>query len=246
MELIDELQRIQDEMTENAAKREKELAARETARGIDGSPNDPTESIVFQKNNNQVVLLPGRKVKLLRRRLGLTQSQLAEKTGLTASTIRAAERGERMIRIKTAVRIAKALELTTPMRLHPALPLFFDEPGIDERGLVATPGPTVEDPLGLSDPTISIVARANGHHVVLLAGRRVELLRRRAHLAQEDLGTRVGLTEKAIGMIEREQRLVRVDTAIRIANVLDVNPSRLHPALPIISPIELLAPLKPL
>lgn len=225
MTLEDELSRI-----------ESEIAGKTTEKATLSSGrlgHNPAKFIVQQGNNNQVVKLPGRKVKLLRKQLGLTQSQLAEKADLAPATIRAVELEQRLTRVKTAVRIAKALEVRSPTELHPALPLFLDEPGTDERGLVATPGSVTEDPLGLNDPATSIVTRANGHHVVLLGGRRVELLRKRAGLTREELGTKSGLTEKAVEMVEGEQRLLRVDTALILAQVLDADPAKLHPALSI-------------
>ncbi len=53
-----------------------------------------------------------------RHKAGLTQKQLAERTGIRQSTISEYERGKRSLSLKAATRLAKALG-TTPDRLMP-------------------------------------------------------------------------------------------------------------------------------
>jgi transcriptional regulator with XRE-family HTH domain len=51
--------------------------------------------------------------------------------------------------------------------------------------------------------------------------------RKRAGLSQEDLGERAGLHRTAIGLLERGARVPRIDTLLKLAVALDVEPDRL-------------------
>ena len=56
--------------------------------------------------------LLGPELRRMREERGLTVEELAEKSGISASTIRAAERGPREVRWNTIAKIAKPLGLT--------------------------------------------------------------------------------------------------------------------------------------
>lgn len=70
-------------------------------------------------------------------------------------------------------------------------------------------------------------------------GRNVFLARRRASLSQEELGARSSLHRTEIGMVERGERLPRVDTLMKIAGALEVRPEAL------LRGIEWIAPAPP-
>ena len=55
----------------------------------------------------------GRKVAAMRQKRGMTQDQLADKTGLSIDTIGAVEQGRRWARLTTLHKLAKALGVTT-------------------------------------------------------------------------------------------------------------------------------------
>jgi transcriptional regulator with XRE-family HTH domain len=55
----------------------------------------------------------GKKVAALRQKRGLTQDQLAEKTGLAVDTIGAIEQGRRWARLTTLHKLAKGLGTST-------------------------------------------------------------------------------------------------------------------------------------
>ena len=55
----------------------------------------------------------GEKVAALRVKRGLTQDQLAEKTGLSVDTIGAIEQGRRWARLTTLHKLAKGLSIST-------------------------------------------------------------------------------------------------------------------------------------
>jgi transcriptional regulator with XRE-family HTH domain len=55
----------------------------------------------------------GEKVAMLRQKRGLTQDQLADKTGLSVDTIGAIEQGRRWARLTTLHKLAKGLDTTT-------------------------------------------------------------------------------------------------------------------------------------
>jgi transcriptional regulator with XRE-family HTH domain len=58
-------------------------------------------------------------------------------------------------------------------------------------------------------------------------GENVLLYRRRAGLSQEALGFRASLHRTEIGAVERGDRLVRVDTLVKLAGALSVPPGDL-------------------
>jgi len=63
-----------------------------------------------------------------------------------------------------------------------------------------------------------------------VAGRFGENLRRcrkRAGLSQEAVGLRAGLHRTEVGLLERGERTPRIDTAVKLAGALDVDPGDL-------------------
>ena len=65
---------------------------------------------------------PGKKVRALRTRKGLSQEALAHAAGLHRTHISLIERGRRSVRLETVEALAKALEVQ-PARLMPPLSL---------------------------------------------------------------------------------------------------------------------------
>ena len=55
----------------------------------------------------------GKRVSELRRKRGLTQEQLAERTGLAQRTIASIEQGQRWARLSTLHRLAKGIGVST-------------------------------------------------------------------------------------------------------------------------------------
>lgn len=51
--------------------------------------------------------------------------------------------------------------------------------------------------------------------------------RKRAGLTQEELGRRASLDRTQVGILERGERLPRIDTLMRLAGALEVSPDRL-------------------
>lgn len=51
--------------------------------------------------------------------------------------------------------------------------------------------------------------------------------RQQAGLSQEELGNRASLHRTAIGLLERGARIPRIDTLLKLAVALDVEPDRL-------------------
>jgi transcriptional regulator with XRE-family HTH domain len=58
-------------------------------------------------------------------------------------------------------------------------------------------------------------------------GRNVFMARRRAGFSQEALGALASLHRTEVGMVEKGERLPRVDTLIKLASALGVNASEL-------------------
>jgi transcriptional regulator with XRE-family HTH domain len=76
----------------------------------------------FTKSLVRVKLSPSEMIRILREKNELTQSELAERTGLTQSTISNLENGRTQLGAERAKALARAL------RVHPAVLLF---PGWD-------------------------------------------------------------------------------------------------------------------
>jgi transcriptional regulator with XRE-family HTH domain len=60
-----------------------------------------------------------------------------------------------------------------------------------------------------------------------LFGENLERLRCRADLSQEELGFRAGLHRTEVGMLERGARMPRLDTIVKLAGGLEVEPAEL-------------------
>jgi transcriptional regulator with XRE-family HTH domain len=58
-------------------------------------------------------------------------------------------------------------------------------------------------------------------------GRNLSRARKRAGLSQEDLGIRATLHRTEIGLLERGERLPRIDTVIKVAGGLSIPPAEL-------------------
>ncbi len=75
------------------------------------------------------------------------------------------------------------------------------------------------------------MARGNGRsrsqEVATQFGRNLFRCRRRAGLSQEELGSRASLHRTEIGMLERGDRLARVDTLVKLAAAMAIPPSEL-------------------
>lgn len=54
-------------------------------------------------------------------------------------------------------------------------------------------------------------------------GRNLAYCRRRAKLSQEELAVRASLHRTAVGMLERGERLPRIDTLVKLAGSLEVD-----------------------
>ena len=58
-------------------------------------------------------------------------------------------------------------------------------------------------------------------------GHNLNRARRRAGLSQEELGVRATLHRTEIGLLERGERLPRIDTMIKVAGALEIPPTEL-------------------
>ena len=58
-------------------------------------------------------------------------------------------------------------------------------------------------------------------------GQNLRRCRRVADLSQEQLGVRAGLHRTEIGLLERGARVPRIDTLLKLAAALDINPREL-------------------
>jgi transcriptional regulator with XRE-family HTH domain len=77
---------------------------------------------------------------------------------------------------------------------------------------------------------VDIVAEDSRMPLVDIAtafGRNLNRCRKRAGLSQEDLAVRASLHRTEIGLLERGERLPRIDTAIKLAGALAIQPAEL-------------------
>jgi transcriptional regulator with XRE-family HTH domain len=58
-------------------------------------------------------------------------------------------------------------------------------------------------------------------------GKNLRKHRRRAGLSQEEVGIRASLHRTEVGLLERGERLPRVDTLVKLAGALEVSPGEL-------------------
>jgi transcriptional regulator with XRE-family HTH domain len=69
--------------------------------------------------------------------------------------------------------------------------------------------------------------RIRSEEVAVRFGRNLFRCRRRAALSQEELGALASLHRTEIGMLEHGTRLARVDTLMKLAGALSIEPSEL-------------------
>jgi transcriptional regulator with XRE-family HTH domain len=72
------------------------------------------------------------------------------------------------------------------------------------------------------------------HHARVIAdhfGENLVIQRRRARLSQEEVAFRASLHRTEIGMLERGLRLARIDTVVKLAGALEINPGLLFDGL---------------
>lgn len=62
-------------------------------------------------------------------------------------------------------------------------------------------------------------------------GESLMIQRRRARLSQEEVAFRASLHRTEIGMLERGLRLARIDTVVKLAGALEINPGLLFDGL---------------
>ncbi len=65
------------------------------------------------------------------------------------------------------------------------------------------------------------------NHVADQFGRNLAYCRRRAKLSQEELSFRAGLHRVTVGMLERGERVPRIDTLVKLAGTLGVSSDEL-------------------
>lgn len=58
-------------------------------------------------------------------------------------------------------------------------------------------------------------------------GRNLAYCRKRAKLSQEELSVRASLHRTAVGMLERGERMPRIDSLVKLAGSLGVSPAEL-------------------
>ncbi len=64
-------------------------------------------------------------------------------------------------------------------------------------------------------------------HVAAQFGANLAYCRRRAKLSQEELGVRASVHRTEVGMLERGERVPRIDTFVKLAGSLEVSPAEL-------------------
>jgi len=67
----------------------------------------------------------------------------------------------------------------------------------------------------------------DGNPVAANFGKNLRFHRKRAMLSQEDLGSRASVHRTEVGLLERGERIPRIDTLIKIAGALEIPPTAL-------------------
>jgi XRE family transcriptional regulator, regulator of sulfur utilization len=62
------------------------------------------------------------------------------------------------------------------------------------------------------------------NHVATQFGNNLRYCRRRARISQEELGYRASLHRTEIGLLERGERVPRIDTVVKLAGGLSIPP----------------------
>jgi transcriptional regulator with XRE-family HTH domain len=156
----------------------------------------------------------GRRVKRRRNFLDLSQEALAERAGIHRTLISLYEHGQRMPLTSTLIKLAAGLGVSADQLSAGSSGRSPDTEALPRPGLAGTRAPTM--PQRRSD---LVVAERFGENL-----RRV---RKREDLSQEKLAKRASLHRTEIGLLEKGERVCRIDTLIRLAGGMAVPPGEL-------------------
>jgi transcriptional regulator with XRE-family HTH domain len=171
--------------------------------------------------DRRVAVELGRRVRRRRHFLDLSQETLALRAGVHRTQVSLWENGERMPLTSTLVRLAGALESSPDQLLAGAR---WEPPG--------SPQASVVEGNGSSATRRSVLRRTmpERDEALAVAGRFGENLRRvrkREDLSQERLAKRASLHRTEIGLLEKGERLCRIDTLVRLVGAMAVSPAEL-------------------
>ncbi len=147
-----------------------------------------------------------------RRRIGMTQTELASMDGLDRAAISLTEKGKRSPDMRTLLRIAQGLDVTAAELVEGIGPYSVDgadpnaiEPDTGAAG--SWSGATEPDPVAFS--------------------RNLHAARRKAGISQQILGMRADVDAAAISLYERGQRQPNLRTIFKLARTLQIGPAAL-------------------
>jgi transcriptional regulator with XRE-family HTH domain len=164
-----------------------------------------------RKRSDEVAIKFGRNLWFLRRKAGLSQKELAERASVHRTEIGVLEKGERLARIDTAIRLCSALEV-------PPTQLLL--------GIRWTPGADHLEGGFVIDDEASFACRqpvqgSAGESQTGL-GRAIRALRERAGLSVADLSGRSGLERSELEAIERAEVEPTIGEIKRMARGLGI------------------------
>jgi transcriptional regulator with XRE-family HTH domain len=159
----------------------------------------------------------GANMRAARRRVGMTQTDLAAIDGLDRAAISLTEKGKRSPDMRTLLRIADGLDVTAAELVGDIGPF---SPDGNEPAARATPGPADDshDSSNQERPDKQSVTPFS--HNLLAA-------RRRAGISQQALGAQADVDAAAISLYERGQRQPNLRTIFKLARTLQISPVEL-------------------
>lgn len=171
--------------------------------------------------DRRVAVQLGRRVRRRRHFLDLSQEALAERAGIHRTQISLYESGQRMPLTATLVRLAAALDVSVDQLLV----------GVEWEVSDPRPGGPEEDADSGADALPPEGATMPEREQVLAVAQRFGLnlrrVRKREDLSQEKLARRASLHRTEIGLLEKGERVCRIDTLVRLAGAMAVPPGEL-------------------
>jgi transcriptional regulator with XRE-family HTH domain len=164
--------------------------------------------------------LLGARIKLLRKKLGMNQAQLAEAAGVEINTISRYETGAHAPSVEQLLNLASALQVS------PIAILSTQEPG--QQPITAADNPSSHQTFETSDQIVQTSIRMDVFRIIL--GSTIKQLRKNLDKTQAALAENIGVDINTISRYETGATAPSIEHLLNLSAALGVSPMELLPA----------------
>lgn len=162
--------------------------------------------------------LLGTRIKLLRKKLGMNQAQLAEASGVEINTISRYETGA------NAPSVEQLLSLASALQVSPIAILSTQEPG-QHQLVTASDVPSDTNVFNTSDQAVQATVRMDIFRIIL--GSKIRQLRKKQEKTQAALAENIGVDINTISRYETGATAPSIEHLLNLSGALGVSPMEL-------------------